>query len=100
MLQSVANRILEGNTFSQSIKESDWFDAGTSQIIAVGEKSAKLGGSLKHIAEYQKRELEKNLNALIGAIEPIMLLIMGGMLVWIIMGTIYPLYDSFSKINV
>lgn len=100
VLQSVANRILEGNTFSQSIKESDWFDAGTSQIIAVGEKSAKLGGSLKHIAEYQKRELEKNLNALIGAIEPIMLLIMGGMLVWIIMGTIYPLYDSFSKINV
>lgn len=100
---SLGNRPLSplvagGLSLSQAAERQHLLDDLSIRMIAVGERTGKLVDALDFARKHHKRALEKSLDGLIQTLEPTMLLILGGLLLWIVLGTIYPLYDSFSHI--
>ena len=92
--------ITMGHSLSESMKSSMFFGASACQIVAVGERSGKLSDAFLYIAKNHKIQLDKEISRLISVIEPTMIVLIGGVLIWVVLGTIYPLYDSFTQIHV
>ena len=67
-------------------------------IITVGEKSGKLGDSLKNVRFFYDREINDSIEKVIGMIQQALTLIMGGMVAWIAVAVFGPVYGSFSKL--
>jgi MSHA biogenesis protein MshG len=63
------------------------------QMIAVGEETGNVGGLLVDIADFYDQEVEFDLKRLAEAIEPILLLFMGIMVLVLALGVFLPMWD-------
>jgi len=60
-------------------------------MIAAGEQSGELDEMLSRVAVFQQKEVERILGAVLKLIEPAMLLIMGGIVLFIVMAVMLPM---------
>jgi general secretion pathway protein F len=60
-------------------------------MIAAGEQSGQLDTMLGRVAEFQQNEVERVVATVVKLFEPIMLLIMGGVVLFIVMAILLPL---------
>ena len=60
-------------------------------MIAAGEQSGELDDMLSRVALFQQKEVERVLGAVLKLIEPAMLLIMGGIVLFIVMAVMLPM---------
>lgn len=68
-------------------------------MIRVGERSGKLSKALDDIALACDRDVAEATGTLIGAMEPALTLLVGGMLAWIVLAVLGPIYGSIGKIG-
>jgi len=76
-IAAARERVREGESLTQSLRESRLFPPMVLEMTAVGEKSGGLGKMLGKIAQTFEREVETDLRSLISLLEPMMILIMG-----------------------
>ena len=65
-------------------------------MIQTGEQSGKLGTMLAQAVKFIDRELEKFVEALTKAIEPIMLVVLGGIVLFFAAALYLPLFDMIT----
>jgi len=66
------------------------------QIISVGEKSGTLDTSLKKIADFYQREIERSIDGFLSILEPIITLVLGVVVGGLIFSILMPLYQTIS----
>jgi type II secretory pathway component PulF len=69
------------------------------QMISAGEESGKLGEVLRDIAEYYAKELKSTIKTVTAMIEPIMIVAMGGVVGFIAMSIILPIFKMSSLVK-
>ncbi|NNJ84239.1 MAG: type II secretion system protein GspF, partial [Gammaproteobacteria bacterium] len=62
-------------------------------LIASGESSGNLEEMLERAALNQERELQTVLSAILGIFEPLLILIMGGIVLLIVIAVLLPIFD-------
>jgi len=67
------------------------------QMITLGEESGNIDDLLDEVAEFYQREIEYDLVRLSDAIEPIMLVIMGVMVLILALGVFLPMWSMASQ---
>lgn len=97
MLDDAEARILSGSSLSSAMEGI--LPSFSLQIIRIGERSGMLGKSLHDIAETQDREVTALTERLIGSLEPALILFVGGLLAWIVLAVLGPIYGSLGKIT-
>ena len=60
-------------------------------MVGAGEQSGELDNMLGRVAEYQQTEVERVVGTLVKLFEPMMLLIMGGLVMFIVMAILVPM---------
>jgi len=60
-------------------------------MIAAGEQSGQLDTMLGRVAEFQQNEVERVVATVVKLFEPLMLLVMGGVVLFIVMAILLPL---------
>ena len=65
----------------------------TVHLIASGEASGKLEGMLERAAINQEREIETMIAAVLGLFEPLLILLMGGVVLIIVLAILLPIFD-------
>jgi type IV pilus assembly protein PilC len=90
----IAEGIKKGETISAVLfSNPDLFPAMFSQMVMVGEKTGSLDKSLLNIVDFYQKEVERSLDALIGLLEPLMIIGLAA-LVLILMGAVLlPIYQ-------
>ncbi len=63
------------------------------QMIAVGEESGTLDEMLEHVAEFYEEDVDYDLQRLSAAIEPVMILLLGGVVLVLALGVFLPIWD-------
>ena len=63
------------------------------QMIAVGEESGELDDLLREVAEMYQREVEYELKTLSSQIEPILIVMLGGLVLVLALGVFLPMWD-------
>ena len=68
-------------------------------LIASGEQSGKLDDMLERAAENQERELNALINGLMGALPPLLVLLLGAMVLMIVLGILQPIFESYDLLG-
>ncbi len=92
-IESAAIRVREGASLSRSLAASKLFPPITVHLIASGESSGSLDEMLDRAAENQEREVENTVAAVMGVFEPVLILVMGGVVLLIVLAILLPIFD-------
>jgi type IV pilus assembly protein PilC len=91
--------IAEGETITAPLKESGVFPPMVTQMISVGEKTGGLDEMLAKIADFYDEEVDAAVAALTSVIEPIIIVVMGGVIGTILIAMYLPMFEIIGKIN-
>ncbi len=86
-------RVREGSGIAHSLEQSRYFPPMTLHLIASGESSGKLEEMLERAADNQEKELETVIAMVMGMFEPILILVMGGIVLVIVLAILLPIFD-------
>jgi len=92
-IETATLRVREGAPVNKSLAESGLFPPITLHLIAAGEASGRLDDMLNRAAEQQEREVETLVGAVMAALGPAMVLLMGGLVFLIVMAILLPIFD-------
>lgn len=68
------------------------------QMVKVGERTGRLNEALTKIADFYRAEVYSSIDGLISVIEPIMIIIVGGLIAGLVLSIFLPLYKNLSTI--
>ncbi len=86
-------QIKDGASLSQSAKKSVYFPEYVVSIINVGEEAGTLEKSLKRIAVSYEEELGRLTRALTSLLEPVIILVMGLVVGFIVTAMLLPIFQ-------
>jgi len=92
-LDEVERKVVEGSGFAMTFQETAFVPATVKQMITTGESTGNLPRILGRVADYYERELDKKLGAFARLIEPLMLIVMGGIVGLIVSSLILPIFQ-------
>jgi len=92
-LDGVIRQIGEGQPLGRTMEHLSWIPPVAVQMIAVGEESGGLEEMLMQVAEMYEEETEAALKTILSIIEPVMILLMGGIVGWIVISVLLPIFN-------
>ena len=92
-LTDAAGEVAEGVSIHRALARSGNFPPLLTQMVASGEQSGRLGEMLDKAANALERELESRIAVLVGLFEPVMILVMGGVVLVIVLAILLPIFD-------
>ncbi|MCA9184349.1 MAG: type II secretion system F family protein [Pirellulaceae bacterium] len=98
-IRESAQNISSGNLLSQPLAASGLIPAQVMAMIRVAEESNTLDQVLVKIADRTDSRVERQLDVLVRLVEPLMLLTIGGMVMFVIIGVLLPVFDLNSAID-
>ncbi|MEM6934954.1 MAG: type II secretion system inner membrane protein GspF [Pseudomonadota bacterium] len=91
--REVTRQVREGGSLSRSMQASAVFPPLVVRLIASGEKSGELDQMLERAAEHQDRQVESTVAVFTGVLEPVMILLIGGMVLTIVLAILLPIFQ-------
>ncbi len=88
----IEERVREGSGFAAAFQQADFIPPTVRQMVATGEETGSLPRVLSRIADFYEREMTRKLAAFSRMVEPVMLLIMGGVVGLIVSSLILPIF--------
>ena len=98
-LEEVIRHIAEGQALGEALERLFWVPPIVIQMIVVGEESGGLEEMLLSVAEMYEGETEVALKTLLSVIEPVMILFMGGIVGWIVISVLLPIFNMNQYIR-
>jgi len=91
-------RIREGDRIGEPLRKSKLFPPMVVHMIGIGEESGALDHMLTKIAEFYEQEVDAQLQSLTAAIEPLMIVLLGGVVGFIVIAMFLPLIGLISHL--
>jgi type IV pilus assembly protein PilC len=99
VLRRVRQGVEAGETLSRRLRLSREFPPFVVQMLASGEETGNLDGTLKKVAIYYDREIPAAIKRAFTILEPLILVCMGGLVVFIALAILLPIYQFGTSIN-
>ena len=97
IITHVISMVSEGEKLHQALRTSNIFPPLVLQMFKVGENSGKLDESIVHVNTFYDNEINTTIDSVISMIQPILTVVMGGVLVWMTLAVFGPIYSNFGK---
>ncbi|TDG15044.1 type II secretion system protein GspF [Seongchinamella unica] len=97
--KAVAERVQEGSSLNRALQQSGRFPPMMVHMVASGEASGELETMLARSADNQERELEMTLGTMMALFEPLMVVVMGGMVLLIVLAILLPIFDLNTMVK-
>lgn len=94
-----AVKLKEGSSLFNALDGSGHFPPMMMQMIASGENSGELDAMLARAAANQERELEDLIDTIVALFEPLMLVVMGGVVMLIVLSIMMPILSMNSLVG-
>ena len=98
-VKGVAQSVSEGASLNRSLRETGYFPPLMLHMIASGESTGELDEMLDKTAQNQQQELDGRTALLLGLFEPLMLVVMGGVVMVIVLAILLPILNMNQLLN-
>jgi len=98
-MENVIESVKSGGSIAAPLKEAPVFPVMVAQMVAVGEETGGLDAMLSKVADFYEDEVEAAVKALTSILEPIMIVLVGGVVGFVVIAMYMPmlkLYDSIQ----
>jgi len=90
--------VQEGKPVWEAWEEAKIFPFMVTQMVSVGEQTGSLSSMLGKIADFYDEEVDNAVSALISIMEPILILLLGGLVGSIIVAMYLPMFDIIGRV--
>jgi type IV pilus assembly protein PilC len=98
-MQDVIVSVKAGGTISAPLRTSPVFPAMVGHMVGVGEQTGALDTMLSKIADFYEDQVESAVKALTSILEPIMIVLVGGIVGFIVIAMYMPLFKVYDQIR-
>ncbi len=95
-IEEAKQAVTEGESLAVTLKRSGHFPAMVTHMIAVGERAGALEAMLERISETYENEIDMQLTRLTSLLEPLMLVLMGGGVAFVVFSILQPIMSMGS----
>lgn len=97
-IKKAESKIIEGSSLSVQLSRSNYIPTMVSRMLAIGEEAGNTVIILNKIADMYEAELEKTISRTMALAQPVILIVMGGVIGLVMVAILLPLTDvaSFS----
>jgi len=90
--------VRRGETMSSVLEQYPrYVPALVTQMIKVGERTGRLDESLLNVANFYQEEVNRGIDGLVDIIEPILIVVLGGLVAVLMISIIVPVYKGMSN---
>lgn len=93
IIMGIQQSVKDGGTLSEKMKDKSIFPPLVYQMFAVGESSGTLDDIVEKVSDFYDKEVDNSVKNLSSLIEPIMIVVMGGMMVFLALAVFMPMWD-------
>ncbi len=97
-LEEVLEKIKGGTQLSEALSEHPEFPGIFVQMMKVGEESGELGSILNTLAKFYRREVNGAVDTLVNLIEPVMIVVLGLGVGFLLASVLIPIYNISAAI--
>jgi general secretion pathway protein F len=98
-VEEASLRVREGEMISKSLASSKLFPPMTTHLISSGEAGGRLEEMLAHAASNQEREVDGLIATLLGIMQPLMVIVMAGVVLLIVLAILLPIFEINNLIR-
>ena len=98
-MDDVYASVKRGGTIAQPIGEHEIFPPMVEHMVSVGEESGQLETMLTKIAEFYEAEVDAKIKSLTALIEPLMIMVVGAVVGFIVISMYLPIFSLYDKIR-
>jgi type IV pilus assembly protein PilC len=98
-MEAVIESVKSGGSIAAPLKNTPIFPAMVAQMIAVGEETGNLDAMLTKVADFYEDEVAAAIKALTSILEPIMIVIVGGIVGFIVVAMYMPMFKVYDAIK-
>jgi len=98
-IEKAEKQVIQGSSLSQELKKSLHVPPLVSRMLGIAEETGKLPKMLQSLSDIYDQELERSLTYITTFLQPILLVILGGVIGIVILSILLPLTDVSSLIS-
>ncbi len=98
-MDGVIASVKRGGTIAAPLAQAPIFPAMVTHMVAVGEESGALDSMLARVAEFYEDQVEASVKALTSILEPIMIIVIGSIVGFIVISMYLPLFEVYNHIE-
>jgi len=98
-LRRVEQLIIEGQNVTAAFHSIGFFPPLVIRMLRVGESTGRLDDALLNVSYFYNRDVKESVEKVQQLIEPMLTVLLGSLLGWIMLSVLGPVYDVISKIK-
>jgi type IV pilus assembly protein PilC len=98
-MDGVIASVKRGGTIAAPLAAAPLFPAMVTHMVGVGEETGALDQMLDRVAEFYEEQVEASVKALTSILEPIMIVVIGGIVGFIVISMYLPLFEVYNHIQ-
>lgn len=98
-IDNAKNVVISGDQMSSSLATSKVFPPMVVSMVAIGEETGSLDNMLGKVADFYDREVDEAVDSLTAAIEPMMIVFLGGIVGLIVAGMFLPMFSIIGALS-
>jgi len=98
-MDGVIASVKRGGTIAAPLAAAPIFPAMVNHMVGVGEETGALDAMLDRVAEFYEEQVESSVKALTSILEPIMIVVIGGIVGFIVISMYLPLFEVYNHIE-
>jgi type IV pilus assembly protein PilC len=98
-MEGVIASVKRGGTIAAPLAQAPIFPAMVTHMVGVGEETGALDAMLDRVAEFYEEQVEASVKALTSILEPIMIIVIGSMVGFIVISMYLPLFEVYNRIH-
>jgi type IV pilus assembly protein PilC len=96
--KEIQNMVSTGTNLTTAMQDSGVFPAMVTQMVAIGEESGQLDNMLSKVADFFEREVDDAVEALASLMEPMIMVILGGLIGGLVVALYLPIFKLGSVV--
>jgi type IV pilus assembly protein PilC len=98
-MEGVIASVKRGGTIAAPLAQAPIFPSMVTHMVGVGEETGALDAMLDKVAEFYEDQVEASVKALTSIMEPVMIIVIGGMVGFIVISMYLPLFEVYNHIE-
>ena len=98
-MDDVKVSVQRGGTIAEPLRQSPLFPSMVAHMVGVGEETGNLDGMLGKVADFYEDEVAAVIKALTSILEPVMIILVGAIVGFIVISMYLPLFQLYDNIR-
>jgi type IV pilus assembly protein PilC len=99
-MSSAIESIKQGRSMYRALLDIQYFPSLAMSMVRTGEESGSLDESLSKAAEFYEEQLDIKINRLTTFIEPLIMIVLGGVVMLIMFSILYPMISVYQNMGI